>query len=174
MKKTIFFLLLLPIISFSCKEGKLFTFYITDQTNITIENSITPFDLPFDIPTPDITTNSESEFEQNDTKVELVKEIVIRELSLTITSPADETFSFLKSIHLYISTDENDEIELAWKDNIASDAKTIQLEITADVLDKFVKSSKYKIRTEVVTKETLFHDVDIQIDLKFRVTANIL
>ena len=173
MKKYIIFIFLLIIISFSCKEGKLFTFYITDQTNITIENNLLPIDLPFDIPTPDITTNSETEFENNDTRTDLVKEIVIKELGLTITSPADETFSFLKSIHLYISTDETDEIELAWNENIVSDAKSIQLDVTTEILDKYVKSSIYKIRTEAVTKETLFHDVDIQIDLQYRVTANI-
>ena len=172
MKKFTIYLILLTLISFSCKEGKLFTFNISDQTEITIENVLS-VNLPFDIPTPDITTNSESEFEQNDTKADLVKEIVIKELALTITSPADETFSFLQSIHLYISTNDTDEIEIAWKDDIASDAKAIQLNITDKILDKYIKSSKYKIRTEAVTKETLFHDVDIQIDLKFRVTANI-
>lgn len=158
--------------SFSCKEGKLFTFYITDQTNITIENTL--LNLPFNIPTPDITTNSESEFEQNDTKIDLVKEIVIKELNLTITAPTDETFSFLKSIHLYISTNDTDEIELAWKDDIENDAQSIQLNLTEDILDRYVKSSKYIIRTEAVTKETLFNDVDIQVDMQFRVTANIL
>ena len=170
-KYGLFLFLLIP---FSCKEGKLFTFYISDQTTITIENSLLPFNLPFDIPTPDITTNSETEFEQNNTKIELVKEIVLKELDLTITSPVDETFTFLKSIYFYISTSDSDEIELAHKDNISSDATSIQLEPTDAVLDSYVKSNKYKIRTEVVTKETLFHDIDIQIDLKFRVTADIL
>jgi hypothetical protein len=44
---------------------------------------------------------------------------VLKELTVTITDPANKTFSFLKSIRLYISTDAN-EIELAYKDDINS------------------------------------------------------
>ncbi len=174
MKKLTIISIFAMLILTSCKDGKFLTFDVSDETTITIPNSLLPFDLPFDIPTPDIPTDSESEFEKNDTKVDLVKEILLKKLSLTIESPADETFSFLKSIHLYISTDDSDEIELAWKDDISSSATSIQLELTNKTLDKYVKSDKYKIRTKVVTKETLFHDVDIKINMTYRVTADLL
>ncbi len=173
MKNRILFLSVLISITFMPSCDKLFTFDVSDSTNITIDNVIA-IDLPFDIPTPDITTNSESEFAQNDTKVELVKEIIIKELNLTITSPTNETFSFLKSIHLYISTNDSDEIELAWKDDIVEDAKTIDLYVTDKVLDRYVKNDKYRIRTEAVTQETLFRDVDITVDFRFQVTADLL
>lgn len=172
MKNRIFLSMLISLIFMSSCD-KLFTFDVSDSTNITIENFIS-IDLPFDIPTPDITTNSESEFAQNDTKVELVKEIIIKELNLTITSPTDETFSFLKSIHLYISTNDSDEIELAWKDDIVEGAKTIDLYVTDKVLDSYVKNDKYRIRTKAVTQETLFRDVDITVDFRFQVTADLL
>jgi hypothetical protein len=41
------------------------------------------------------------------------------ELKLTITDPTDKP-SVLKSIHIFISTDDNDEIELAYLDDINS------------------------------------------------------
>jgi len=173
MKNKTFTLLIFIGLIFITSCDKLFTFDVSDQTNITIENFIS-IDLPIDIPTPDITTNSESEFAQNDTKVELVKEIIIKDLNLTITSPTNETFSFLKSIYIYISTNDTDEIELAKMENIVSDAKSIQLNVTNKVLDKYVKSKKYKIRTKAITKETLFHDVNITIDFTFQVTADLL
>jgi hypothetical protein len=50
----------------------------------------------------------------------------LKELTVTITDPANKTFSFLKSIRLYISTD-NDEIELAYKDDINSTSNTLTL-----------------------------------------------
>jgi hypothetical protein len=151
---------------------KVLTFDISDETTVTIEKALTPFSIPYDFPTPDITTNSEQEFENNDTKVELVKEIILKDLDLTITSPTDKTFSFLKSIHIYIDNDTEEETELAWKDDIQSDAKTIQLNLTTNTLDNYVKSSKYKLRTEVVTRETLNQDVDIKISMTFQVTAD--
>ncbi len=151
---------------------KVLTFDISDETTVTIEKVLTPFSIPYDFPTPDITTNSEQEFENNDTKVELVKEIILKDLDLTITSPTDKSFSFLKSIHIYIDNDTEEETELAWKDDIQSDAKTIQLNLTTNTLDNYVKSSKYKLRTEVVTRETLNQDVDIKISMTFQVTAD--
>ncbi len=151
---------------------KLITFNISDQTTITVDKVLTPVTLPFDIWTPNITTNSEQEFENNDTKIELVKEIILKDLMLTITSPSDKTFSFLESIHIYMYTDTEEEIEIAWKDNISSDAEMIDLQTSNSALDKYVKSSSYKLRTEVVTRETLNQDIDILIDMTFQVTAD--
>jgi hypothetical protein len=41
--------------------------------------------------------------------------------------PSKQNFQFLKSIRLYISTDANDEIELAYKDDINSTSNTLTL-----------------------------------------------
>ncbi|MCF6184842.1 MAG: hypothetical protein L3J56_09525, partial [Bacteroidales bacterium] len=130
-------LLIATVLTFSCK--KLLTFDISDSTTTTVDANILPFQLPVEIPTPDITTNSENEFSQNNTNVDLVKEIILKKLSLTITSPSDKTFSFLKSIEIYISADGEDETKLAWNDNVDSNAKSIELETTKSALDKYVK-----------------------------------
>ncbi|MCD6556503.1 MAG: hypothetical protein J7K64_04850 [Bacteroidales bacterium] len=169
--KVILSILLIGIgLTISCK--KLLTFDISDSTTTTVDANILPFQLPVELPTPDVTTNSENEFAQNDTKVELVKEIILKKLELTITSPSDKTFSFLKSIEIYISADGEDEMKLAWNDDVQSNAKNIELETTNSALDKYVKKDKYKLRTKVVTKETLTQSVDIKIDFKFQVTAD--
>jgi hypothetical protein len=55
----------------------------------------------------------------------------LKELTVTITE-ANKTFSFLKSIRLYISTDANDEIELAYKDDINSTSNTLTLTPTGE------------------------------------------
>ncbi|RLD53309.1 MAG: hypothetical protein DRI94_00240 [Bacteroidetes bacterium] len=169
--KVILSVLLIGIVlTISCK--KLLTFDISDSTTTTVDANILPFQLPVELPTPDVTTNSENEFAQNDTKVELVKEIILKKLELTITSPSDKTFSFLKSIEIYISADGEDEMKLAWNDDVQSNAKNIELETTNSALDKYVKKDKYKLRTKVVTKETLTQSVDIKIDFTFQVTAD--
>lgn len=166
---------LMSILAFSgCKKAEeLLTFDITDSTDIVIENTITPFSLPFEIFTPEITTNSESEFADNDAKINLVKNILLTELNATIISPEGKTFSFLKEINVYISTNDTDELLLASKKDIDSNATKIFLDVTDQNLDKYVKSEVYNLRTEVVTRETLTKDVTVNIFMKYRVTVNL-
>jgi hypothetical protein len=169
-KNTILVLLALMIVS--CSEvDKLLTFSISDQTTFKV-NSGLPFNSPFEVATPDVTTNSTSEFSINNTNVDLIKDVKLDELKLSITSPADKTFSFLKSVHMYISTTADDEIELAFLDNISSTTNTINLTCTTQKLDKYIKASSYKIRTSVTTKETLTQETTIKADMEFKVTAD--
>jgi hypothetical protein len=149
----------------------LLTFSIDNQTTFKIESGF-PLGTAFNVVTPDVTTNSSSTFENNNTKAELVKDVKLNELKLTITDPSNKSFSFLKSIHLYISTDANDEIELAYLDEINSTSNTINLTCTSQKLDKYIKASSYKIRTKAVIKESLTQDISVKSDMKFRVTAD--
>ncbi len=171
-KNLLFILFTMAVIASSCKKiDELLTFYIPLETEITIENNI-GISSPFEIPTPDVTTNSDKEFENNNTAGNLIKDISLEELKLTITSPSDKTFSFLKSVHIYISTDDDDEVELAYKDDIESEAESIDLITTDKKLDKYIKAESYKLRTEVVTRETLTQDVTVKINMKFKITAD--
>lgn len=162
----------LVLLTVSCNEvDKLLTFTISNQTTFKIDSSF-PINFPTEVITPDVTTNSSAEFKKNNTNVNLVKDVKLKELKLTITNPTNKTFSFLKSIHLYISTNNDDEIELAYQDDINSSSNTISLVCTTQKLDKYVKASSYKIRTKVTTKETLTQDITINSEMKFNVTAN--
>src|SRR5262245_41371792 len=98
-------LAILSIAVTSCGEiDKLLTFNISEESSFTV-NSGLPISSPFEIPTPDVTTNSSADFENNNTKASLVKDVRLKELKLTITDPENQNFDFLKSVHLYISTD---------------------------------------------------------------------
>jgi len=149
----------------------LLTFTISNNASIKIQ-STSPINLPSEIITPEVTTNSSSEFENNKTKASLVKDVKIRSLKLSITEPSDKTFTFLKSIHLYISTDNSEEIELAYADNINVSSNSIDLICTDKNLDKYIKADSYKIRTKVTLKETLTKDVTVKAEMKFKVTAD--
>jgi hypothetical protein len=163
------FLMLLIV---SCDEvDKLLTFNISDDVTFEI-NSGLPFDTPFEVAIPDVTTNSTVEFKNNNTRADLVKDVKLEELKLNIINPADKTFSFVKSVHMYISTDATDEIELAFLDNINSNANTLDLTCTTQKLDKYIKASSYKIRTTVTIRETLTQDVTVKADINFKVTAD--
>ncbi|MCD9575741.1 hypothetical protein [Flavobacterium soyae] len=170
--KLIALTLLLSLFFTSCNAvDDLLTFNISNETSIKIE-STSPINLPTEIVTPDVTTNSSAEFENNKTKASLVKDVKIRSLKLSISDPSDKTFTFLKSIHLYISTTDSDEIELAYQDNINSSSNTIDLICTDKKLDQYIKADSYKIRTQVTIKETLTKDVTIKADMTFKVTAD--
>lgn len=170
--KAITVLAILVLFIVSCSEiDKLLTFTISNQTTFKVESGL-PFNSPFEVPTPDVTTNSTSEFKNNNTKVDLVKDVKLQELKLTITSPTDKTFSFLKSVHMYISTNADDETELAYQNDINSTANNINLTCTTQKLDKYIKASSYKIRTTVTIRETVTQDITVKADMKFKVTAD--
>jgi hypothetical protein len=162
----------LAVVLSSCNAvDNLLTFNISNQTSIKI-NSNSPINLPSEIITPDVTTNSSTEFKNNNTKADLVKDVKLKSLKLTIDSPEGKTFTFLKSVHLYISTTNSDEIELAYQDNINSSSNMIDLVCTDKRLDQYIKADNYKIRTQVTLKETLTQDVTIKANMDFKVTAD--
>ncbi len=170
--KSIALILFLAVFLNSCSAvDDLLTFTISNQASIQIKSSF-PVNLPSEIITPDVTTNSSAEFANNKTKASLVKDVKLKSIKLTITNPADKTFTFLKSIHLFISTTDSDEIELAYQDNINETTNMIDLICTDKKLDQYIKSDKYKIRTQVTLKETLTKDVTVKADMKFKVTAD--
>ena len=164
--------LFLSLFLSSCDAvDNLLTFTISNETSIQIK-STSPINLPSEIITPDVTTNSSAEFENNKTKASLVKDVKLKSLKLIITNPTDKKITFLKSVHLYISTTDSDEIELAYQDNINASTNSIDLICTDARLDQYIKADKYKIRTKVTLKETLTKDVTVKAEMKFRVTAD--
>ena len=168
----IFLFTLLGVLS--CKKiDDLLTFRISHETTFTLQ-SASPLNLPFEVQTPDITTNANQEFQNHNTRADLVKDVRLEEVKLTLVSPSDKTFSFLKSIQIFISTNQSDEIVLASAENISSTTTTLNLEPTSEKLDSYVKASSYKLRTSVITRETLTQDVDIKMNIKFKVTADAL
>lgn len=169
MKKILF--ALVALILSQCKEvDKLLTFTISNQVTITVPAN-SPLNLPVELATPDVTTNSSQSFANNNTEASLVKDVKLQELKLSIQTPAGKTFSFLKSIQIYISTTQSNEILLASLDDIPTGVTSITLIPTNEKLDVYAKASSYKLRTAIITRETLTQAVDMKVDLKFKVTA---
>jgi hypothetical protein len=165
--------ILVLAVSFSCKKIEdLFTFTISNESSTTIPSS-SPVNLPFNVSSPSVTTNSSQQFKNNNTDVKYVRNIILKNLQLTITSPSAQNFDFLKSIHIYISTGSSDEIELASLDQVPTGVNAITLIPTTAALDTYVKAPSYNLRTQVVTSQILTQDVTIDILSQFKVTANL-
>ena len=160
------------VLLLGCNDvADLLSFQLSDTTTFRIE-SATPLSLPYEVATPDITTNSTQRFQNHNTNAELVRDVKLKEVMLTITDPSDKNFRFLKSIHLYISTDALEEIELAFLEDINTTSNRLMLAPVEHKLDEYVKSPSYRLRTEVVTRETFTQDVEVQADITFNVMAD--
>lgn len=170
-------LVLLAAISFGCEKlGKLTTFRIHNSTQIVVpKSSASDLNLVLQLTETNIQSNSSESFKSNNTRAELVKEVVLEKLSLTITSPDTQDFRFLKSIRLFIKAPGLNEVEIASKTDIPEDAgKTIDLNTTNVKLDEYIKKDSYTIRTEVVTRQVNSENVAINADMTFKVTADVL
>lgn len=163
------------VMMIACKDlEKLTEFSMSYSSNITIPKS-TGLDLPVTVPTPDIETNSESEFAVNDTRKDMVEEIFLTGLDMTITSPDDQTFSFLESIRVYIVAEDLPEIEVAYQENVSVSAGSqLSLETTGENLREYIVKDAFNLRVKTVTDEVLSYDTDIKIDSRFFVNAKVL
>jgi len=175
MKKLILLTITIIFSYGSCKEiDKLTHFYLEYNSNITIDPTLF-IDIPFDIWTPNIPTNSETEFENNNTRTDLIEEIVLTEMEMKIISPDSQSFDFLKSIEIFISADSLNEKKIAWYDDIPQTGITsIILETTDDDLKEYIKKNEYKMRSKSVTRQLISVSTDIDIFSKFFVDATIL
>ncbi len=175
MKKLLTFILAFVVISQSCKQvNKLTQFTMNYDTNITIPSTL-GINLPINVWTPNITTNSDSEFALNKTKKELIQHIKVNTLKLEITSPESSTFDFLKNIEINISADGLPDKKIAWLDDIPKTGlKKLNLQVSNDDLQEYVKKDSFKLNTKTVTRELISHDTDVAIHTNFWVDAKIL
>ena len=175
MKKYIFILLAMAATMAGCdKLDSLTKFDMDYETSITIPATV-GINTPFDIPTPAITTNADAEFSVNDTRKDLIEEIVLKSLTLTVDVPADGDFSFLSSIEIYIKADGLDEQKIAWKDNIPNDiGDVLELETSGIDLKEYIKKESFELKATTVTDELITQDHEIGIQSVFAVDAKIL
>ncbi len=155
----------------SCEKlDKLLTFDISHSTDIRIPASGL-INNPLIAPVP-VTVNSQQSFENNNTKADLVKDVRLSKLTLTIVDPAAENFNFLKSIKIYIGTSQNDKILLASQDNVPTGVSSLELVPANAQLDSYIKASSYTLYTEVALRSNVARELTVKADSRFQVTAD--
>ncbi len=152
---------------------KKYTFYFNDTINTTIP--ATASFLPFDLPIPTVTTTIDQELNNEGIDTKLIQEVYLQNLTVTITNPSTDNFSFLDAVYIYIIDENtNKEQEVAYLENIDATSQQIQLKpVDANLVD-FIRTGKYKLRIKVKIKKVLNHDVDIRVDLGFKVIVKVL
>ncbi len=174
MKKTLLFFAL-SLLLFNCNELDKLTVFNLDYTeSITIQSSAN-INFPFDVSTPDVSTNSNSSFASNNTSKDLIEDIRLNQLILTITTPSSGDFSFLKSITLYISADGLPETKIATKTTIPENqGNTLTLDVEDVDLKEYIKKDTYKLRLNTVTDKLITEDQEVDVYSQFKVNAKIL
>lgn len=158
----------------SCKKGNKLTQFNMEYNETVVIPSSAGVNLPFNVSTPDVQSNSESTFEINDTRKDLIEEIKLTQLDLTLTSPTNGDFGFLKSIEIYISADGLSEKIVARNTNIPSNiGKYLELETSDIDLQEYIKKDQFSLRLNTVTDELITADHEIDIHSIFFVDAKI-
>lgn len=175
MKKNLLLPFIILLLLSSCDIiDELTKFDLDYQTNYSI-SSTTLINTPFSLFTPDITTNSESSFEINNTNRDLIESIKLKQIKLTINTPNDGNFNFLKEIHIYIEAEDIEEVEIANVYDLENtDSNILELDVLGEELKAFIKKDNFNLRVKTVTDETISETHEITIDTKFRVDAEIL
>lgn len=171
-------LVLVTIIGFSsCElfdEATKVEFDMSFKSQVEVPPS-SGLNLPFDLFTPEITTNSESTFGVNNTQKELVETVNLTSLDLTITSPSSQRFDFLKEITIYINADGLGEVEIAYANDIPENiGNELELIVTANNLRDYIVKDEFTLRVETVTDETINQEVEIDVDSEFHIVADVL
>ncbi|WP_299705770.1 hypothetical protein [uncultured Pontibacter sp.] len=165
-------LVLLTIIGTSCdKVDDLLTFYIDQEETIRIESSF-PIGVVMPLSPIPVKTNSSETFKNNQTRAELVKDVSLNRLTLTIAEPNDENFDFLRSIEIYLSNEKGEETKIAYLDEVPKGVNSIELQSTNAKLDNYIKGETYTVRTRASIGKPITRDVAIKAAMRFKVTAD--
>lgn len=165
-------LLLLMMVFTSCKK---FTQFDMPYETVVVIPSSSLIDIPIEISSPEVTTESEQTFAVEDTRKDLIKEILLTDLNLVLEKPNGGDFSFLKSIEIFIDADGSDEVRAAWKENISeSVGKTLELKSTDKDLQSFIKADEFTLRVKTTTRKSISQDHEIKVKANFWVDAQLV
>jgi len=177
-KRTFFIVALTSLIftvGSSCKKLNKIVQFNLDYTTEAVIPSSSGINLPFNVFTPDVTTDSEASFREKDTRKDLINTIVLNELILTVKSPDKATFSFLKSAHILIRAEGIEEKEVASIEDIPENVgSSITLNTSGNDLAPYIKADKFTIKLKAVTDEFLTQDYKIEIYSKFHVEGKLI
>lgn len=165
----------------------IFIFYgcklIDELTHFDIEYNFT-FTLPafgginldnLNIESPDVVNDTESTFEINDTRKDLVERATLKKFNVTILEPTNAEFTFLNKIEIFVETDALDAKLIAWRDNIPNDiGNYLKLETTNSDLKKYLTSDAIRVRLKTTSSRPLTEDLLLDLISTVEVDAKIL
>jgi hypothetical protein len=181
MKKLVLFLTALILLTGAgaCKKvnkqlDKLLTFYVADEYAFSlpaVPALLSGQTVPVAFQT---STDATDEFRAANTAADLVKDVKLDELTLTVTGPSGANFDFLERVTFYMSTDAQgaDRVKMASLLTVPRGVSTIRLDPYEANLDKYLKAPQYYLTVEPTFRGATSQATDMRINYKFKVTAD--
>ena len=144
-----------------------YTFTLPSFGGINLDN--------LNIESNDLENDTESTFEINDTRKDLVERATLKKFNVTILEPIDAKFTFINKVEIFVETDALEEKLIAWKDNIPNDiGNYLELETTSSDLKKYLTSDAIRVRLKTTSSSPLMEDLLLDLRSTVEVDAKIL
>jgi len=144
-----------------------YTFTLPSFGGINLDN--------FNIESKDLENDTESTFEINDTRKDLVERATLKKFNVTILEPIDAKFTFINKVEIFVETDALEEKLIAWKENIPADiGNYLELETTSSDLKKYLTSDAIRVRLKTTSSSPLMEDLLLDLRSTVEVDAKIL
>jgi len=171
-------LILIALIAIGCHKDSVvdsFT-HFNFETDYVVKVPASPLSaVPVDIVSPELATHSDVAFSANKTRADLVEQIKLTQLDLSVKTPEGGTLTFLKSVEIYARAEGLPEVKVAYKDQVPVDVgATLSLDVTDVDLREYFKKAEYQLRITVTTDEVVRQDYGVNAHGKFFVDAKIL
>lgn len=122
-----------------------------------------------------IENDTESTFEINDTRKDLIERATLKKFNVTILEPTNANFTFLNKIEIFVKTEHLEEKLIAWKDNIPNDVGNfLKLKTTNSDLKKYLTSDAIRVRLKTTSSKPLTEDLLLDLKSTVEVDAKIL
>lgn len=175
MKKYLFSLLMIvPFLSGCESLSKLTQFDLPFTQSITVP--VTPaiaLGIPITLNTPEIKTNIDSVLNSYSLETDFVEKITLKEMKLTVSSPAGEDLSFLKDVTIYLTASGTEDVKVASATNILT---TTPLLLTVENVDlkSYLLKDKFALKIVVSGDEVTTVEHKVNIDMIFAFDAKVL
>jgi hypothetical protein len=122
----------------------------------------------------EIILNDEA-FENNDTSRDLLEEVKLKDVILSIDNLSGNNFNFLTDIDFFIEAEGLPKIRVAWKNNMPDENKTqISLETLNENMVDYFKKDKLYISADIITDEEILRNIQVGVILSFNVNGKSL
>lgn len=174
MKKKAVLLGIILISFFSCTKllDGLLTFEVPVQQTVNLPDTLL-LAAPFDITSEPMETGIQQTLERNKTRSDLVKEVQVSELKITITHPSGDHFDFLKDIYVEIIADGLNNVLLAQKESVPDGLTELNLDIVSSAdLKEYILKDHIRYRVYGSTDHIVYGAKTFNTDMRFKVNAN--
>jgi hypothetical protein len=110
----------------------------------------------------------------NQNAADYVKDVKIASAKLIASKPSDQSMGMFKSVKLFISSGDSEEVMVASRSDVAENIPSnLVLDIdNSRFLDNYIKGKNLTIRMEYVLRKSITSDVNVRTSLSFSSSPN--